>query len=154
MEIKQEDINGLKGRIPLIIGGVQTNEWKTCFYCEKEIMSKYYIKNVDYCSLCWGWLNNHNINLETGEYKGEIEYKDVKEMLRKVIPIYEKFQIRDRSDQSIFYHILEKEKDKKLHVSILKLFRELEEPKIVNYKEKVYKKRNIDIDFEKSEIVI
>ena len=150
----QEDINGLKGRIPLVVGDFVPNGWKICFYCEKEIMSKFYIKNVEYCCLCWSWLNNHNLNLETGEYKGEIEFKEVKEMIKKVIPIYEKLGQRDKNEQSIFYQILEKEKEKKLHISILKIFREIEEPKNNNKEIKYYRNRKIEIDFEKSEIVI
>lgn len=154
MEDIQEEILGLKGRIPLIVGGRPLNGWKICFYCDKEIMSKYYIKNTEYCCLCWSWLNNHNLNLETGEYKGDIEFKDVKEMIKKVIPIYEKLNARDKNDQSIFFQILEKEKNNKLHISILKLFRQIEEPKDVCKEIKVYKPKIIEIDYERSEIVI
>jgi hypothetical protein len=153
--ITNDDINGLKGDLNL-----NNKNIKKCEYCDKNINKKFYIKNINYCALCWAWLNINTFNLETCVYTGDIPFNEIKELIRLVIPIFNRLEEKDKNKESIFYKILEKEKNNTLHVDILKMYKNFEK-NIINESKISYISNNsnnsnkiLEIDYEKSEILI
>ena len=78
------------------------NEYKICEYCNRFHDIKYYIPdkgnqnehNIDntisYCIHCWAWLNINDFNLETGEYKGDLNKEVLFNEIKNAIPIHDK----------------------------------------------------------------
>jgi hypothetical protein len=154
--ITNDDIDGLKGNLL----NYNNKNFKRCEYCDKNVNKKFYIKNINYCALCWGWLNINTFDLETSVYSGDIPFNEIKELIKLVVPIFNRLEEKEKNKESIFYKILEKEKNNTLHIDILKIYKNFE--KNITYENKVsyisYKNRNndkiLEIDYEKSEILI
>jgi hypothetical protein len=126
--------------------------WKFCDYCEKRHGAEYFFDKSNYCVLCWSWLNTAELDLETGEYLGSIDYKTVKDMLVKTYPLFVK---SNHSNPNSIYHKINTFKEAgKLHESIIKLLGfEKEKPVaqefIINNKE-----RKLNINYEKTILYI
>jgi hypothetical protein len=122
--------------------------WKFCDYCEKRHSVEYFYDKSNYCVLCWSWLNAAELDLESGEYMGTIDYKTVKDMLVKTYPLFVK---SNHSNPNSIYHKINAYKEAGiLHESIKKLLGfETEKPKIhefiINSKE-----RKLNINYEKT----
>jgi hypothetical protein len=122
--------------------------WKFCDYCEKRHGMEYFYDKSNYCVLCWSWLNAAELDLESGEYMGTIDYKIVKDMLVKTYPLFVK---SNQSNPNSIYHKINSYKDAGiLHESFRKLLGfEVEKPKIqefiINTKE-----RKLNINYEKT----
>jgi hypothetical protein len=126
--------------------------WKFCDYCEKRHSVEYFFEKSNYCVLCWSWLNAAELDLETGEYVGTIDYKIVKDMLVKTYPLFVK---SNHSNPNSIYHKINAFKEAGiLHESFKKLLGfEVEKPKIqefiINSKE-----RKLNINYEKTVLYI
>jgi hypothetical protein len=126
--------------------------WKFCDYCEKRHGMEYFYDKSNYCVLCWSWLNAAELDLESGEYMGTIDYKIVKDMLVKTYPLFLK---SNQSNPNSIYHKINSYKEAGiLHESFRKLLGfEVEKPKmqefIINTKE-----RKLNINYEKTVLYI
>jgi len=126
--------------------------WKFCDYCEKRHGVEYFYDKSNYCVLCWSWLNAAELDLESGEYVGSIDYKIVKDMLAKTYPLFVK---SNHSNPNSIYHKINSFTEAGiLHESFRKLLGfEIEKPKIqefiINSKE-----RKLNINYEKTVIHI
>jgi hypothetical protein len=122
--------------------------WKFCDYCEKRHGVEYFYDKSNYCVLCWSWLNAAEIDLESGEYLGVIDYKIVKDMLVKTYPLFIK---SNHSNPNSIYHKINSFKEAGiLHESFRRLLGfETEKLKIqefiINSKE-----RKLNINYEKT----
>jgi hypothetical protein len=122
--------------------------WKFCDYCEKRHGVEYFYDKSNYCVLCWGWLNSAELDVESGEYLGCIDYKIVKDMLVKTYPLFVK---SNHSNPNSIYHKINAYKEAGiLHESFRKLLGfETEKPKIqefiINSKE-----RKLNINYDKT----
>ena len=122
--------------------------WKYCEYCEKRHGVEYFYDKSNYCVLCWSWLNSSELDLESGEYIGSVDYKAVKDMLVKTYPLFVKSN--DSNPNSIYHKINSFKEAGILHESFRKLLGfEIEKPKIqefiINSKE-----RKLNINFDKT----
>lgn len=127
------------------------NEWKTCIYCEKYHPDDYYGPSMIYCIHCWGWLNAHEYNIETGIYLGTNSVEDIKKMIKKVYPVH--IEANCNNTDCIFYKIKKSIDDKTLHSSLVELLGLNKKPK----QEAIcfnYKNKNLDVNFEESFITI
>jgi len=126
--------------------------WKYCEYCEKRHGVEYFYDKSNYCVLCWSWLNSSELDLESGEYIGSVDYKAVKDMLVKTYPLFVK---SNHSNFNSIYHKINSFTEAGiLHESFRKLLGfEIEKPKIqefiINSKE-----RKLNINYEKTVIHI
>ncbi len=122
--------------------------WKFCDYCEKRHGVEYFYDKSNYCVLCWSWLNSAELDLESGEYLGSIDYKIVKDMLAKTYPLFVK---SNHSNPNSIYHKINSFTEAGiLHESFRKLLGfEIEKPKIqefiINSNE-----RKLNINYEKT----
>jgi len=122
--------------------------WKYCEYCEKRHGVEYFYDKSNYCVLCWSWLNSSELDLESGEYIGSVDYKAVKDMLVKTYPLFVK---SNHSNPNSIYHKINSFTEAGiLHESFRKLLGfEIEKPKIqefiINSKE-----RKLNINFDKT----
>ena len=122
--------------------------WKFCDYCEKRHGVEYFYDKSNYCVLCWSWLNAAELDLESGEYVGSVDYKIVKDMLVKTYPLFVK---SNHSNPNSIYHKINAYTEAGiLHESFRKLLGfETEKPKIqefiINSKE-----RKLNINYEKT----
>jgi hypothetical protein len=126
--------------------------WKFCDYCEKRHGIEYFFEKSNYCVLCWSWLNTAELDLETGEYLGSIDYKIVKDMLVKTYPLFVKS--RHSNPNSIYHKINAYKEAGILHESFKKLLGfEVEKSKIqefiINSNE-----RKLNINYEKTVLYI
>ena len=125
---------------------------KFCDYCEKRHGIEYFYDKSNYCVLCWSWLNAAELDLESGEYLGTIDFKIVKDMLVKTYPLFVK---SNHSNPNSIYHKINAYKEAGiLHESFKKLLGfEVEKLKIqefiINTKE-----RKLNINYEKTVIYI
>ena len=131
---------------------LKTCVWKFCDYCEKRHGIEYFFDKSNYCVLCWSWLNTAELDLESGEYSGTLDYKTVKDMLVKTYPLFVK---SNQSNPNSIYHKINSYKEAGiLHESFKKLLGfEIEKPKIqefiINTKE-----RKLNINYEKTILYI
>ncbi len=127
---------------------ISKNDWKHCDYCEKRHGKEYFLKNISYCMLCWSWLNINDVNLETGEYTGELNFEDIKTMLKKTYPMYN--NVPEKNEHSIFVKINSYKEAGILHTTFKKLLGFEEEKK----NKEVYliynKSRKLNINYEKN----
>ena len=124
------------------------NDWKHCDYCEKRHGKDYFLKNVSYCILCWSWLNVTDIDLETGEYKGENNFDDIKAILLKTYQMYN--NVKDKNPTSIYIKINNMYEAGILHTSFKKLLG-FEQEKMIKQEYLIYNKsRKLNINYEKS----
>ena len=126
--------------------------WKFCDYCEKRHGMEYFYDKSNYCVLCWSWLNAAELDLESGEYMGTIDYKIVKDMLVKTYPLF--LKSNQSNPNSIYHKINSYTEAGILHESFRKLLGfEVEKPKmqefIINTKE-----RKLNINYEKTILYI
>jgi hypothetical protein len=126
--------------------------WKFCDYCEKRHGVEYFYDKSNYCVLCWSWLNAAELDLESGEYLGSVDYKIVKDMLVKTYPLFVK---SNHSNPNSIYHKINSYKEAGiLHESFRKLLGfVVEKPKmqefIINLNE-----RKLNINYEKTILYI
>jgi hypothetical protein len=126
--------------------------WKFCDYCEKRHGIEYFYDKSNYCILCWSWLNAAELDLESGEYIGSVDFKIVKDMLVKTFPLFVK---SNHSNPNSIYHKINAYKEAGiLHESFRKLLGfEVEKPKIqefiINSNE-----RKLNINYEKTVLYI
>jgi len=127
---------------------ISKNDWKHCDYCEKRHGKEYFLKNISYCILCWSWLNINDINLETGEYTGELNFEDIKTMLKKTYLMYN--NVPEKNINSIYVKINMYKDAGILHTTFKKLLGFEEEKK----NKEVYliynKSRKLNINYEKN----
>ena len=126
--------------------------WRFCDYCEKRHGIEYFFEKNNYCVLCWSWLNTAELDLESGEYLGTIDFKSVKDMLVKTYPLFEK---SNHSNPNSIYHKINSYKEAGiLHESFKKLLGfEVEKPKIQEFVINT-KERRLNINYEKTIIYI
>jgi hypothetical protein len=127
---------------------ISKNDWKHCDYCEKRHGKEYFLKNISYCMLCWSWLNINDVNLETGEYTGELNFEDIKTMLKKTYLMYN--NVPEKNINSIYVKINSYKDAGILHTTFKKLLGFEEEKK----NKEVYliynKSRKLNINYEKN----
>jgi hypothetical protein len=127
---------------------IKPTNWKYCDYCEKKHGSEYFFKNSNYCVLCWGWLNAAELELETGEYFGNIDYEEVKAMLVKTYPLYIKSNYN--TPNSIYHKITVYQEAGILHSNFKKILGfEVEKTKPIEYLIN-NKERKLNINYEKT----
>lgn len=130
------------------------HNWKKCFYCEKMHHKDYYINTMNYCIHCWAWLNFYDYDLTTGKYNGSDTSQEIKNINEKIKNIYKiHLQAKCKNNECIFNKIKELAEKKTLHTSLIELLElnekiELKPTKINN------KNKNLNIDYEKSYIII
>ena len=114
--------------------------------------NEYFFEKSNYCVLCWSWLNTAELDLESGEYVGTIDYNIVKDMLIKTYPLFVK---SNQSNPNSIYHKINSFKEAGiLHESFRRLLGfEIEKPKIqefiINSKE-----RKLNINYDKTILYI
>jgi len=126
--------------------------WKFCDYCEKRHGIEYFYDKSNYCVLCWSWLNAAELDLESGEYSGTVDFKIVKDMLVKTYPLFVK---SNHSNPNSIYHKINTYKEAGiLHESFKKLLGfEVEKLKILEFIINT-KERKLNINYEKTIIYI
>ncbi len=124
------------------------NEWKFCDYCEKRHGKEYFLNNISYCFLCWSWLNVNDIDLETGEYIGDNNYDNIKELLVKTYQMYDK--VKEKNPSSIYLKINSYKEAGILHSNIKKILG-LEKENKIQQEYLIYNKsRKLNINYEKN----
>jgi hypothetical protein len=132
------------------------NNLKYCSFCEKY-HSRYYFmynnkesKTLNYCLHCWCWLNNYEINMETGNYMGNINIDILYEKIKKAYNLHK--HINCTNNECIINEANRLYNKKKLHNIFIKLF-ELKEYDNIK---KMYKinSKNININYKTSFIEI
>ena len=130
---------------------INKNEWKNCLYCEKFHHRDYYIVGLEYCIHCWGWLNAHEYDVETGVYSGIINIEDIKKAIKKSYPVH--LESDCKNADCIFNKIKKCSDSKILHTSLNELL-ELNKKPIQSAVCFNYKNKNLNVNFEDSYIVI
>jgi hypothetical protein len=130
------------------------HNWKKCFYCEKMHHKDYYISTMNYCVHCWSWLNFYDYELTTGKYRGitsSQEIEEIKKTIKKVYNVH--LNANCKINDCILNKIKQLSENKTLHsslVEIIEIKKKIElKPTKINSKNK-----NLNIDYEKSYIII
>ncbi len=157
---EEEDDNISQVEIDKLMGIAQTdnkyhtinkNEWKSCMYCEKFHHKDYFMSGMEYCVHCWGWLNGHEYDIESGFYGGMLSIEDVKKTIKKVYYVH--CDSACTNEECIFTKIKKYSEIKLLHTSLIELLELNKKPQQVavcfNYKNK-----NLNVDFDESYITI
>jgi len=147
--ITTEEINKLLGLDPNLKSN--NNDWMHCDYCEKIHPYEYFIPGMAYCTHCWAWLNSHELDLESGNYKGQVSYDEIKKMLIKVYPIH--CEAKCINQDCIFTKISKYSEIKILNKCFVDLLK-LDKTPIQSLVNINYKNKNLDINYENSYIVI
>jgi len=134
---------------------INKKTWKKCIYCEKYHPNEYFMEEIDYCIHCWAWLNSNDYDIEQGIYKGDIPFKSVKTMIKKIYPIHKESTCKI---ECIFDKIKKSIISNTLHSSLIELL-ELNKTTQIESKTdiKINKKKIINMDnvnYEKSYISI
>jgi len=130
---------------------INKNEWKFCMYCEKFHHNDYFISGMEYCVHCWGWLNSHEYDIESGFYGGMISIEDIHKTIKKVYPIH--CESKCTNEECIFTKIKKFSEIKLLHTSLIELLELNKKPQqdAVYFN---YKNKNLNVNFDESYIVV
>ena len=151
--ISQNEIDKLIGIVQTDnkYGNINKNEWINCMYCEKYHHKDYFIVGMNYCVHCWGWLNSHEYDIESGFYGGLNPLEDIFKIIKKVYPIH--CESNCINAECIFTKIKKYSEIKLLHKSLIELLELNKKPQqiAVCFNSK---KKNLDVNFDESYIVI